>query len=110
VNDREKQLQERRTSLARSIAAMAAVYPGAVGPGAKFSGPWIEVFFEGWAKVGFRSRMGHYWRRRPEDRVLSMCGVSKALQYTIRGQVMIFEVGNFDKCAKCSRMRQRAKS
>ena len=101
MNDRERQLQARRAHNDAHRAAMP--------PGSKLSGPWIEVFFEGWAKVGFRSRMGHYWRRRPEDRVLSLCGISRALQYTIRGQVMIFEVGNFDKCAKCLRKRRRTR-
>lgn len=109
MNGREKQMQERRAELKQSIARMAEAYPGVNHPDAKFSGAWIEVFFEGWAKVGFRSQMGHYWRRRPDDRVLSLCGVWKDLQYTIRGQVMIFEVGSFDKCSKCLRKRQKRK-
>jgi hypothetical protein len=100
VNDREKELRERR---AHNDHLRATIFAGA-----KFSGPWVEVFFEGWVKVGFHSNMGHYWRRRPEDRVLSTCGVWKDLEYTIRGQVMIFEVGNFPKCAKCALKRQRA--
>lgn len=72
----------------------------------KFSGPWMEAFSEGWALIGFTHRStGHYWRRQ-EDRVISLCGVSKALEYTILGQVMIFEVGNFEKCGKCLRGRE----
>lgn len=86
---------------------MAAVYPIVNDPRSKLSGPWLEVFFEGWAKVGFHAPMGHYWRRRPQDRVLSLCGISKELQYTIRGQVMIFEVGSFGKCVKCECKRMK---
>ena len=110
MNGRENEMQERRASLARTIQEIEGLHPGILARGAKFSGPWIETFFEGWAKVGFCAPMGHYWRRRPGDRVLSTCGIWKDLQYTTKGQVMIFEVGNFEKCSKCVRMRRRSKA
>lgn len=106
MNWREKQMREKR---AYNDAVRASMPPDS-----KFSGPTPDVFFEGWVLVGFHrgghERMAHYWRRRPGDRVLSMCGVSKTLEYTIRGQVMIFEIGNFPKCSKCVRKRQRLRS
>lgn len=102
MNDREKQLQERR--------AHNDAWRASLPPGSKFSGPSVDVFFEGWALVGWNlPRKGHYWRRRPGDRLLSMCGVWKVFEYTIKGQLMIFEVGNHEKCTKCLRMRRRAR-
>lgn len=102
MNAREKTMAEKRAH----NDAIRASFP----PGSKFSGPSIDTFFEGWAKVGFRSLMGHYWMRRPGDRLLSLCGVWKAIEYTIRGQMMIFEVGNFDKCARCLGVRRRLRA
>jgi hypothetical protein len=100
MNGREKSMAEKRAYNDAIRAAMP--------PGSKLSGPTPDVFFEGWAHVGWNlPRKTHYWRRRPGDTLLSTCGVRKPVEYTIKGQMMIFEGGNFEKCSKCVQMRQR---
>lgn len=78
---------------------------------AKLSGPQLEVFLEGWALVGWNiPRKGHYWRRFGSLDLMSLCGVFKPIEYSggsVGPKMMIFEVGNFDKCHKCQRKRSK---
>lgn len=76
---------------------------------AKFSGPQVDVFLEGWALVGWNiPRKGHYWRRFGSLDLMATCGIVRPIQYEKTGGMMIFEVGNFDRCSKCALMRSRA--
>jgi hypothetical protein len=82
-------------------------YRASLPPSTKYGGPRIDVFFEGWALVGWGfSNAGHYWRRRSDDQLLALCGLHKPIERTNRGQLMIFEVGNYSKCKRCERKRR----
>lgn len=82
--------------------AIRASFP----PGAMFSGPSLNTLLEGWLRLGFRNGpITHYWRRGGTVDAVSLCGLQRSLTYTIRGQLMVFEIGNFPKCSKCSKKR-----
>lgn len=74
-------------------------------PGSLFSGPRLDVVFEGWLLVGWNHGRAHYWRRGKGDDVHSSCGLARGFERDIRGNLMIFEAGNYPRCVKCAGKR-----
>jgi hypothetical protein len=80
-------------------------------PGSMLSGPGLNVFLEGWVRVGFSNgKATHHWRRfvgGEEGEIISACSLRRRLTYTNRGQLMVFERGDFPKCQRCEASRAR---